>query len=317
MSIRMKRVISIIGLVFLILPVLGQYDPQFSLNNQNHAAINPGAAGSEDGVSASALIREQWLGFEGRPSTRVFNVNSIVPVDFLPFGAGLTIMQDNLGFNKNILLDLAIAPHFAVGNGDLGIGLGLGFNNQTLSNTDWVVADPSINPSSDPLIPNDESAMAFDLSFGAFYQTSNFWASISARHLNDPLVEMNQTAKYNLYKTYYFSTGYHIALPNPLFELTPSIFVKSDGVVSQMDLSAVVEYDKRIWGGVTYRLEDAYVAMIGMKLINGFSFGMAWDFPTHEIGTYASGSIEFFGKYVFPLGLKQGPEGKSSILNRK
>jgi len=313
----MKRLLTVITVIFFITPIYAQQDPQFSLNMFNNAAINPGASGSEDGVSASALIHEQWLGFAGRPQTKVFNVNSAIPWEVLPFGAGLTIMTDNLGFNRNTLLDLQIAPRISVGNGVLGIGVGVGFNNQTISNSDWSIADMSSNPSNDPLIPNDESAMALDLSAGAFYQMDNFWAGFSARHLNNPLIEMGQTSQYTLLPTYYFSSGYQIALPNPLLELTPSVFVKSvEFNTTQMDFSAVMEYDKRIWGGVTYRLEDAYVAMVGMKLMSGFSFGMAWDFPASDIGTYASGSVEFFGKYVFPLGLKQGKTGKSSLLNR-
>jgi type IX secretion system PorP/SprF family membrane protein len=312
----MKRLLFIIAITLSLATVYAQHDPQFSLNMFNNAAINPGAAGLEDGVSASALIHEQWLGFPGRPSTRVFNVNSNVPWDVQAFGAGLTIMQDNFGFSKNILLDLAIAPRFNVGDGTIGVGLGIGFNNQALSNAEWLTADPNFNPSQDPLIPQDESTMVLDLSFGAHYQADHLWISLSARHLNSPVVEFSQTAATYLRTTYYGSAGYAITLPNPLFEITPSVFAKSDGVVMQVDFNAILEYDKRIWGGVTYRLEDAYVAMVGMRLLSGFSFGMAWDFPTTDIGTYASGSIEFFGRYVFPLGLKTGTTRKSTILGR-
>ncbi len=312
----MKRLLTLITVVMFITPMYAQQDPQFSLNMFNNAAINPGSAGSEDGVSASALIREQWLGFEGRPQTKVFNVNSSIPNEVLDFGAGLTIMTDNLGFNRNTLLDLQIAPRISVGDGILGIGVGIGFNNQTISNSDWMIANQSSNPANDPLIANDESAMALDLSAGAFYTMDKFWVGISARHLNSPLIEMGQTSQYTLKPSYYVSSGYEIALPNPLLELTPSVFVKSDGAVTQVDFSAILEYDKRLWGGVTYRLEDAYVAMIGMKLMSGFSFGMAWDFPASEIGSYASGSVEFFGRYVFPLGIKQGNTGRKTLLNR-
>jgi len=311
----MKKIVTALVCVFYFFTGHAQQDPQFSLNMFNNPAINPAAAGMENGVSASALIREQWLSYPGKPSTQVFNINSAIPWSIQNFGAGLTIMQDQLGFSKNTLLDLSIAPQFKVGEGTLGVGIGLGFNNQAFSNVEWITAGGQL-PSNDPLIPKDESVMAFDLSAGAFFQHSNFWAGISARHLNSPKLSFNDNYTSFLAPTMYFSGGYHWQLPNPLFELTPSVLLKSDLTVLQADFTATLEYDKRFWGGVTYRLEDAYVAMFGINLVNGISLGFAWDFPASDIGTYAAGSVEFFGRYIFDLGLKSGKTRQGSIFRR-
>lgn len=314
-SYSMKKLVTALLCVFYMMTAQAQQDPQFSLNMFNNPAINPAAAGMENGVSASALIREQWISFPGKPSTQVFNVNSSVPFDAFPFGAGLTIMQDQLGFSKNTLLDLSIAPHFELGIGTLGVGIGLGFNNQAFSNVEWTTSSGQI-VSDDPTIPKDESVMAFDLSAGAYLQGDAYWAGISVRHLNSPSLSFSEQSNTFLAPTAYFSGGYHIPLPNPLFELTPSVLIKSDFTVLQADITATLEYDKRLWGGVTYRLEDAYVAMFGINLVNGISIGFAWDFPANDVGTYAAGSVEFFGRYIFDLGLKSGKTGHKSSLNR-
>lgn len=311
----MKKLLTALLCAFYFLPGNAQHDPQFSLNMFNNPAINPAAAGMEDGVSASALIREQWINFNGKPSTQVFNINSTIPWSVQSFGAGLTIMQDQLGFSKNVVVDLAIAPNFELGNGLLGVGLGLGFNNQAFSNVQWLTAGGQI-PSDDPLIPKDESVMAFDLSAGLFYKTSDFYAGFSARHLNAPKLQFNDNVSTYLAPTFYFAGGYHWRLPNPLFELTPSVLLKSDATVVQADFTAQLEYDKKFWGGITYRLEDAYVAMFGVNLVNGISVGFAWDFPANDIGTYAAGSVEFFGRYIFDLGLKSGASRHNSVFGR-
>ncbi|MEA3445659.1 MAG: PorP/SprF family type IX secretion system membrane protein [Bacteroidota bacterium] len=296
----MKRLLTFVTLSLFMFSAYSQQDPQFSLNMFTHAAINPGAAGSNDGVCATALIREQWLGFEGRPSSKIFNANTPLSFIGLPIGAGITITTDNVGFYKNVSFNLAGSYLLDLGSGKLGIGVDFGFNNHALSNTDWL--GPGANGGgvpSDPGIPNDESAMAVDLGFGVFYKDDKMHLGVAARHLNEATMEFNAQSMPPLKRHYYITGGYNIQLPNPYFELKPSIFTKYDGASMQMDANVILEYNKRIWGGMSYRLEDAYVAMFGMDFEGGYSFGVAWDFPVTEIGTYASGSIEFFLRYCF------------------
>ena len=91
----MKKLILII-INFLIFSSLsfGQQDPQFSQNMFNHLLVNPGYAGSGNAINASAIIREQWIGWEGNPKTTVFSVHT----PFKPFGItsgiGINILDD-------------------------------------------------------------------------------------------------------------------------------------------------------------------------------------------------------------------------------
>ena len=309
-NIIMKRLLTFVAFCLLMFSAYSQQDPQFSMNMYTHAAINPGAAGSNDGICATTLIREQWLGFEGRPRTKIFNVNT--PLSFigdLPLGAGLSIVTDDIGFNKNMNINLAAAYRADVASGVLGIGVDFGFNNHNLSNTDWIVGSEGGSPAGDPIIPNDESAMAMDLGFGLFYKQDKLYLGVAARHLNEPVIEYNQQAPEPIKRHYYLTGGYDIQLPNPYFILKPSLYSKYDGSAMQMDANVILEYNKKMWGGVTYRLEDAYVAMFGMDFGGEggvYSFGLAWDFPATEIGTYASGSLEFFLRYCFQLSINKG-----------
>lgn len=306
-NIIMKRLLTFVALCMFIFPAFSQQDPQFSMNMYTHAAINPGAAGSNNGACATALIREQWLGFEGRPSSKIFNINSPLSFIGLPIGAGLTIMTDNIGFYKNVSFNLAGSYMLDLASGKLGIGVDMGFNNNALSNTEWVTGGNGGSPAGDPGIPNDESAMALDLGFGLFYKQDRLYLGLASRHLTEPAMEFSQTASPPLKRHYYATGGYNYQLPNPYFELTPSIYLKSDGASTQIDANAILMYNKRIWGGVSYRLKDAYVAMFGMDFEGGYSFGVAWDFPVTDIGTYASGSIEFFLRYCFHISTDKGP----------
>ena len=70
------------------------------------------------------VAREQWLGFEGRPETGMFNYSGIVQ----NFGVGAVIVYDKIGLEQNVDLKINGSYHVNVGDkGKLGLGLDLGF----------------------------------------------------------------------------------------------------------------------------------------------------------------------------------------------
>ena len=75
----MKKIITaLLFLVLFLCPVLSQQDPLSSQYMFNTLTYNPGVAGTSGMICATALNRQQWVGFEGAPSTTVFNVSAPV-----------------------------------------------------------------------------------------------------------------------------------------------------------------------------------------------------------------------------------------------
>ena len=69
-----------------------------------------------------------------------------------------------------------------------------------------------------------------------------------------------------------------------------------------MDVNVLLEYNKRFWGGVSYRLGDAVVVMAGTELPNGLRVGISYDFTTSAIGAYSNGTVEFMLGYNLEVG---------------
>ncbi|MCX6262018.1 MAG: type IX secretion system membrane protein PorP/SprF, partial [Bacteroidia bacterium] len=105
----------------------------------------------------------------------------------------------------------------------------------------------------------------------------------------------------------------NIQLPNPSFELLPSVFVYSDGKVLQASINALVRYNKKVWGGVSYRAGDALIGMIGFELYNGVRIGYSYDFTLSDIRKTSNGSHEFMVNYCFDLNLGKSPMKYKSI----
>jgi hypothetical protein len=87
----------------------------------------------------------------------------------------------------------------------------------------------------------------------------------------------------------------------------------SDGRVIQFSATSLVRYNKKAWGGVSYRPGDALVGIIGIELFNGIRIGYAYDFPISDIRKSTSGSHEFLVNYCFNLSMGKSPMRYKSI----
>jgi type IX secretion system PorP/SprF family membrane protein len=275
----------------------------------NTMTYNPGIAGTSGMICATALNRQQWIGFKGAPSTTVFNFSAPVSLFKIKSGVGLLVESDNIGFDKDINLSAVYSYIMALGQGKLGIGISLGMLNKTLNPT-WQIpnGDGFTQPDQDPLIPgNKESFVAFDAGLGLYYRADKYYVSLSATHINQPKIKFTKGLPY-ISRHYYLTAGYTVQLPNPSFELLPSVFAFSDGKVAQFTVTSLLRYNKKVWGGVSYRAGDALIGVVGFELYNGIRIGYAYDFPMSDIRKNTSGSHEFMVNYCFDISL-----GKSTM----
>jgi type IX secretion system PorP/SprF family membrane protein len=291
-----------------------QQDPITSNYMFNTLSYNPGIAGTSGMICATAINRQQWIGFKGAPSTTIFNIST----PFSPFkinsGIGLMVENDNIGFNKDINLTLIYSYIAEIGQGKLGIGINAGMFNMTLD-PEWVIpsGDAFTPPAGDPLIPESkESSITFDAGLGVYYRTDKYYAGISVTHINQPKVKFTKGVSF-LSRHYYITAGYILQLPSPSLELLPSLFAISDGKTLQFSATSLIRYNKKAWGGVSYRPGDALAGIVGIELFNGIRIGYAYDFPISDIRKNTSGSHEFMVNYCFSLSMGRSPMRYKSI----
>jgi type IX secretion system PorP/SprF family membrane protein len=224
------------------------------------------------------------------------------------------VENDNIGFNKDIKISFVYSYLAEIGQGKLGIGISAGMYNMNLD-PEWVIpsGDVFTPPSGDPLIPESkESSVSLDLGLGLYYRTDKFYAGISSTHINQPKVKWSKGESY-ISRHYYITAGYILQLPNPSLELLPSLYALSDGKVIQFSATSIIRYNKKAWGGVSYRPGDALVGIVGIELFNGIRVGYAYDFPISEIKNNTSGSHEFMVNYCFNLSTGKSPMRYKSI----
>jgi type IX secretion system PorP/SprF family membrane protein len=302
--------LSIATFAFSSSILLAQQDPQFTQNMFNRLPVNPGFAGTSDAICANLLGRSQWMGFEGAPRTFVLGVDA--PIRSINSGIGLTIMSDQIGFEDNVHAKVAYSYHLPIGAGKLGIGLDLGMMNKSLGQ--------GLNPlqQGDPSVPlTGTSATVFDAGFGLYYASPTIFGGISATHLPQSTFTLESnaiSAKVQSVRHLYMMAGYNYDI-NPQLQLRPFLFVKNSPGSTQIDLNAQIVYDNKYWGGLTYRLQDAFALMVGMFIMKDLRFGLSYDVTTSRLSNYSNGSVELFLGYCFNIAVDKPVQRYRNVRN--
>ncbi len=311
----MKRVkVTLLLFVLIGITTWSQQDPLSSNYMFSTLTYNPGVAGTSGMICATAITRQQWVGFTGAPVTTTFNVSAPVSPFRIESGIGLMVESDQIGFDSDINISGIYALLVNMGTGKLGIGINLGVMNKTLD-PEWNIpsGDGFTSPDQDPLIPvNKESFVAFDAGLGLYYNADKYYAGLSVRHLNQARFRYTKGEPY-LSRHYYLTAGYNLQLPDPALELLPSVFAFSDGKVLQASVTTMLRYNKKVWGGVSYRAGDALTGIAGIELFNGIRIGYAYDFPLSDVRKSTMGSHELMVNYCFDLRMGKSRSKYKSI----
>lgn len=338
---RFKSMIKrILVILFVVLSIhaYSQQEEQYSHYMFVPTAYNPGYMGLGDEICVNGVHRQQWMGLEHtnsdgktfsiNPVTSFFSVDAAIHPIF--GGVGINFKQDKLGAFTNTTVELGYSFHRNIGPGKIGIGVMGGLLDQTI---DFTLFDP-LDPQ-DPLLMGggkEEQAMAFDMKFGAYYRVPGLWyAGISSSKLLQSEIGLpEKLAKPALSRHYYLTGGYVFRLAHPDFKIEPSAMIKSDLAATQYDLTALVWYMDRFYGGLTYRTTDAISVLVGLRgwdqeiglpdnkgafKSTGSMLGISYDLTTSPLGAEgrSAGTFEVFLRYCFDISIPPVLDGHRTV----
>lgn len=312
----MRRLFTVLLCLFAFAGTsVAQSDSHFSLFNFNTLGYNPGYAGSNRAICVTSVHRQAWIGYgEGRPKTTVFSAD--MPLNSINSGVGLNVLQESIGKEKNLNIYGIYAYKMPLTTGTLSIGVNLGIINKSLDGN-WItpLSLGGGQVFQDPAIPHMDSKTTFDAGLGFYYRYDNLYAGLSATHLLKPKFKFNADGSTQPYLNRHYNVigGYLMQLPNPMFEIKPSMFLQTDLKTAQISVNAQFIYNKKFWGGLTYRHDDAIIPKVGIHLMNGISVGYSYDVLLTDIRSYSSGSHEIVLRYCFNANFSKSPGRYRSI----
>lgn len=316
---RTKYIFITMFLSLFVFKVYPQMDAQLSQYMYNHASFNPASIGENGMINASGVQKLQWLGIFGAPRTTYFTLNSPLKIGKTNQAVGVTFLRDQAGAFTNQSANVQYAYKKKVADGILSIGasvgfMGLGIESDSLKDIHGNSFQSEYHEKTDNAVPkSDVYGLGLDVNAGVFFTGKKYYAGISYVHLNNSSFVIGDTLEYKMRGIGYFTAGYEIALENPKILIKPSALIKSDFTTWQIDLSSRIEYDKRFWGGLSYRFQDAVVIFAGINISNGMSIGYAYDLPASTIIRATSGSHELQISYSFSLDMSKKNNKYKSI----
>lgn len=315
----LRRIYTVLPLIVCTVLTAGaQTDAQFTQYYAVPNYYNPAATGRTDYINIRGGARLQWLGIKHAPSDFLLTADSPFKLFGKRFGAGLVMSQEKIGLFSNLSLQGQIAFKFRKWGGEWSAGLTLGMYDQRFKGSETYLPDgDDYHQGTDDGVPTqDLHGTAFDIGAGLWYTHKYFWAGVSATHLNQPTVTLNSDTgdggasggsgetsyEFQAGRTLYFMAGGNIPLKNTLFELMPSVLVKSDFTFTTAEVTALARYNKFLTFGVGYRYNDSVIATIGAEFKNFFA-AYAYDYPVTSIAKASSGSHELILGYRLKLNL--------------
>jgi len=302
-------------MVMTLLVSHAQQDQQYTQFMYNKLAYNPAFAGSMGMICATGIVRSQWLGLEGAPSTQVVSFDASLYERRI--GLGLNLVRNSIGISDRYDLDAAYAYHLPVGEGFLGFGiqgtaryLQANFADNRLIATQAIGTDASIPAGMETkLLPN--------FGFGIYYNDDRLYVGVSAPRLIENNIDFSQESAIisREVRHFYLMGGYRIKIRESL-ELNPQILVKyAQNVPLDIDVNLSAIFSDRYVLGGTFRVGgstgsgpvESIDILFSAQIMENLIFGISYDITVSELKSYNSGSIEGVVRYCF-----RGPDAVRS-----
>jgi type IX secretion system PorP/SprF family membrane protein len=287
----------------------GQQEYSFTHYFEANSFYNPAATGSMDAHRITALMRKQWVGFEGSPITG--GVVYDTRLSKFNMGLGGYVFTDKIGATSmtNFAVNYSYALQFG-NDSRLAFGIDAGAD---MYNTDydaliyWDDLDPMFNGQNNTVfVPRAGAGIQF---YGdAFYV--GFAVPRLINFNNESAISIRANDLPSIVSNYYLSAGYRFSLGES-FELQTNVLGKYTGNVRpQGDISLMGTYRKLVGIGVGYKSLGFGSIFAQYCYKDIFKIGYNFDITLTDVSNYSTGSHEVMLQYIIP---KKDKGSKSSL----
>lgn len=292
----MKFILSSLLLILIPLLLSAQTDLQMTQHMMSRINYNPAATGASNFVNICAIMRKQWNGFNGAPSTQLVNLHNYIHP--LHFGVGLSLANDQIGIENQFNLKLSYAYHVWFSSESyLSVGIAGGFIKNSIDGN-------KLNPDEvdDPVLNyNKFNKVSPDFDAGIEYSRRIFSIGASVTHINHP---DNEATLLNKGRHYYFYTRFNFELAK-FFDLHPAAYAVHNNKTTNFEINTLVYYQKKYWMGVSYRIDDQinseFMSLIaGLEFFTNVKVGYSYDFNLGKLARINNNSHEIMLSFKIP-----------------
>ena len=300
---QLKKILFIVLFsLFAIQYTSAQFDGIYSQYMHIKHFYNPAAIGEQELMKMMVAQRLDWIGIKNAPKTTLFTVNTPFKIGKTHHAAGIQFVNDMFGVFANQQINAQYAYKFKFDYGTLSIGANVGVLNLICYGDSIKMVESDYHTENDPAIPQGtQSGVGFDLSAGVYFSNATWFTGISILHAPGPNIKLGDKYDFKINQAMTAVGGYNIKMPNPDYQLKPSALLYTDFISWQAQISLLLDYKNKFWGGLAYSIQDAVSFSFGMKIIDGLQFGYCFDLPASSMIQATHGSHELFLSYDFNI----------------
>ena len=293
-----RSILSLVTVLLLLFSLDGvaQQDPMYTQYMYNTLSVNPAYAGSRDALSLTGLIREQWVGIKGAPSTQTLTMHSPIYNDNM--GLGLSVVNDKVGPIHQTMLFADYSYSIQTSsNAKLAFGLKAGIN---LLQAD--LTGLQSNQGGDQAIYNVDNRLLPNVGVGIYYYSDKGYVGVSAPKLLQQKISSDSNSNYtdDLQRRHYFLIGGYVFDLTESIKFKPAFLLKAvQGAPLSIDLSGNFFFNDKFGVGLAHRFDDSFSGLLHYYITPQFRIGYAYDFTMTELRHYNSGSHELMVGYDF------------------
>jgi type IX secretion system PorP/SprF family membrane protein len=270
-----------------------QQEPMYSEYMFNMCHINPAYAGNRATDNITALYRKQWIGIEGSPATASLSWDK--RAEGSNVGYGLQIYNDQLGIEATSGIQAFYSFRIPFEKSFLSFGLSGGVLNYRAAFSRVLTTQ-----SGDPVFQEDVNGLLPTAGFGMLYATDNWYMGLSVPALFETKINVNNSQVVSSANNHYFLTGGYIFDASDVLKLKPSILLKAvKGAPLEYDFNMNAWIQDIIGLGISYRTNDALVAMFDIQVSTEFRLGYAYDYTISNLKPFSKGTHELMLRYEF------------------
>ncbi len=270
------------------------WSQQQILNTQyvfNRHLIHPGFTGIGGRLQASLLVRNQWRGVNGAPTTQALSIHAPINDD-KTFSLGGIVIRDKIGVTTQTGVYMTAAYQLQV-NEDTYVSFGLqgGFLNDqsNFSELPGFVGDPIF-------VSENLSTFRPNFGVGIYLVNKQFHFGLSVPNLVEQKFDQFTFQEgADIQRFFYIDTGYGFTIREDLVLEVSTLFKMQSGSPLQFDINGVLGYRSFIWLGTSYRSFESFDFLFRIKLGRDYYFGYSHDIATGPVtlSWVDTGSHEF------------------------
>ncbi|MBK9981662.1 MAG: PorP/SprF family type IX secretion system membrane protein [Saprospiraceae bacterium] len=277
---------------------------QNSLYMFDRYAFNPAFGGMESSLVANLLYRTQWAGIPGNPET--YMINAHMPFYLWHGAVGLELFNESIGAENQTAFLISYNYIRETPIGLFSLGLKAGMTQNSLDGTKLRTPDGfyegGIIDHQDINLPNGAiSGISPLFETGVYYAGDYFEAGLSMTGVYPGGISLGEGIHASPKPGFHFFGEYFIETFDQV-SIYPVVYIKSDLVETQAELSVRAEWENIATAGIGYRgfgnnNLDALILTAGVRLSPKFYLNYAYDIGLSSLNSAHQGTHEILIRY--------------------